>query len=305
MKKGFYSDEEDDSTDEEVFADTLEPANGSLSSQLRQPESAKQSNNIVGVDDPNETNFTTTTTTTTTNNTKEEADLDDDHRLLLHSSLPLLKSRNAGVVLAVCALHYYAGVSSVPIFKAMGQALVRIQRSDRRRPEIQYVVLTSIRKLVTKSPSAFAPFLPDFFVSPDMDPPFTRWIKLDILTALALDPPSIQTVLQELKTYVTHATAAMADGVDVALAVPAITAVGRVVELAHIVYQRQNRRPEAEAIALNCLYGLWTLSSHLIEFIDDHSGPAATSTHTARWGGAGGLRHHDAAHFANAPAVRE
>ena len=82
MKKGFYSDEEDDSTDEEVFADTLEPANGSLSSQLRQPESAKQSNNIVGVDDPNELNFTTPTTTTTTNNTQEEADLDDDHRLL-------------------------------------------------------------------------------------------------------------------------------------------------------------------------------------------------------------------------------
>ena len=85
--------------------------------------------------------------------------MDDDHRLLLHSSLPLLKSRNAGVVLVVCALHYYAGVSSVPIFKAMGQALVRIQRSDRRRPEIQYVVL------------------PDLFVLPDMDPPFTRWIK--------------------------------------------------------------------------------------------------------------------------------
>ena len=29
---------------------------------------------------------------------------------------------------------------------------------------------------------------------------------------------------------------------------------------------------------MNFLYGLWTLSSHLIEFIDDHSGPAATST---------------------------
>jgi hypothetical protein len=35
--------------------------------------------------------------------------LDPDHRLLLRSSLPLLKSRNCGVVLAVCTLHYYCG----------------------------------------------------------------------------------------------------------------------------------------------------------------------------------------------------
>ena len=38
-----------------------------------------------------------------------EVALDPDHRLALKSSQPLLKSRNAGVVLGVCSLHYTSG----------------------------------------------------------------------------------------------------------------------------------------------------------------------------------------------------
>ena len=41
-----------------------------------------------------------------------EQQLDPDHRLVLRSSLPLLKSRNCGVVLAVCTLHYYCGTQT-------------------------------------------------------------------------------------------------------------------------------------------------------------------------------------------------
>ena len=41
-----------------------------------------------------------------------EGSLDADHRLLLRSSLPLLKSRNSGVVLAVCSLHHNCGTQS-------------------------------------------------------------------------------------------------------------------------------------------------------------------------------------------------
>ena len=92
----------------------------------------------------------------------EDDELHEDHRLLLRSSLPLLKSRNSGVVLAVCSLHYYCGVASVKVRSALGKALVRIHR-DRR--EIQYVVLNSIRTLVSECPSAFTPFLNDFFVT--------------------------------------------------------------------------------------------------------------------------------------------
>lgn len=44
-----------------------------------------------------------------------EGDLDADHRLILRSSQPLLKSRNSGVVLGVCALHYYCGSHNTSI----------------------------------------------------------------------------------------------------------------------------------------------------------------------------------------------
>ena len=70
-----------------------------------------------------------------------EGDVDPDHRLLLRSTLPLLKSRNSGVVLGVCSLHYYCGSRSSSTATQMGKALVRILKNSR---EIQYVVLTSI-----------------------------------------------------------------------------------------------------------------------------------------------------------------
>ena len=91
----------------------------------------------------------------------EDSDLNPDHRLILRSSIPLLKSRNAAVVLAVCSLHYYCGVASIPVRSAVGKALVRIYRGRR---EVQFVVLTSIRALARECPSAFAPYLEDFFV---------------------------------------------------------------------------------------------------------------------------------------------
>jgi AP-3 complex subunit beta len=141
VKKGFYSDEEDSSTEEEDDKPTLtNPMGGRNILGLPGMPTAAIHMNIAG---------------------NEDGELDEDHKLLLQSSMPLLKSRNAGVVLAVCSLHYYCGVSSVKARSAIGKALVRIHR-DRR--EIQYVVLTSIRTLVNECPSAFAPFLNDFFV---------------------------------------------------------------------------------------------------------------------------------------------
>lgn len=85
VKKAFYSDEEDESAEEEqIVYPTYSPTR-------------------------------TTNNTNTNNNTNNTVELDDDehltadHKLLLKSSLPLLKSRNAGVVQAVCTLHYYCG----------------------------------------------------------------------------------------------------------------------------------------------------------------------------------------------------
>jgi AP-3 complex subunit beta len=189
---------------------------------------------------------------------KEEADLDDDHRRLLVAARPLLKSRNAGVVLAVCALQYYCGVSSVPIRKSLGKALVRIHYG-RDAGETQYVVYASIRRLVRRCPSAFSPYLHDFFVL-QMDPPQTRAAKLDILTSLALDPPSIETVLTELRQYLQWWHPQDDDEQEVEFVVAAVAAVGRVAELAQICYGRQGRGSEANVIVLNCLFGLVTVS---------------------------------------------
>lgn len=259
VRKGFYSDEEDESTEEEVFADTLTPATPSA---LRQPPS--------GVEDAlGNAALSTSSNNNATMIDPEEADLDEDHRLLLASALPLLKSRNAGVVLAVCSLHYYCGVASIRTRKAIGQALVRIHRQPHRsgvggcggggNGEIPFVVLSSIRTLVRESPSAFMPFLHDFFVS-GSDPPYTKLLKLDILTHLALEPASIHAVLTELRTYV--------NSDDAVFARAAVQAVGKIAELARIVHERRRNIhhhnesiAEANGIALNCLFGLLTITS--------------------------------------------
>jgi AP-3 complex subunit beta len=135
---------------------------------------------------------------------------------------------------------------------SIGKALVRIQRDKR---EIQYVILTCIKSLTLQCPSAFAPFLSDFFVKA-MDPSFTRQIKLDILTMLALEPESIAAVLQELRTYIRHH--------DKTFVQSSIRAVGKIAELAQIVHDRRGRklqaveveRKKAITVVLNCLHGL-------------------------------------------------
>jgi AP-3 complex subunit beta len=145
VKKGFYSDEEDATTEEEVYADASMGTALTLSSALRdRTASGGMAGGVVDM------------------TADEDDELHEDHRLFLRSSLPLLKSRNSGVVLSVCSLHYYCGVASVKVRSALGKALVRIHRNRR---EIQYVVLSSIRTLVGECPSAFTPFLNDFFVT--------------------------------------------------------------------------------------------------------------------------------------------
>jgi Adaptin N terminal region len=249
--KGFYSDEEDGSTEEEVYvmpgSDPSAAPSVSLASAMRQ-------RNILGLPTINRAAIAGDDGG---DGSHDDGDgdlkfLDKDHQLLILSTMPLLKSRNAGVVLAVCSLLYYCGVSSIKARSSMGKALVRIHRGRR---EIQYVVLTSIRVLVQDCPSAFAPFLPDFFVKA-LDPSFTRLIKIDILVSLALEPAAIEAVLNELRTYIRHG--------DRVFASASVRAVGRVVELARIVYDRHgsnhgnpmHERQTANRIALDALYGL-------------------------------------------------
>ena len=263
VRKAFYSDEEDESSEEDLIPHVALMASKtqSLASSMRR-DVLGFGGGISGVDG----NFGphgVGGVADAAGAVDEDSGLDEDHRLLLRSSLPLLKSRNSGVVLGVCSLHYYCGVASIKIRSALGKALVRIYH-DRR--EIQFVVLNSIRMLVWECPSAFTPFLNNFFVKA-MDPSFTRLIKLDILSALALEPNSINAVLKELRTYIRHD--------DKLFVCASIKAVGKIVEMAAIVYDRQGAktgdiktmREEANVIALNCLHGLLTLmesSSHTL-----------------------------------------
>lgn len=54
----------------------------------------------------------------------------------------MLKSRNSGVVLAVCTTHYYCGSRTNSTMNQIAKAMVRILRNRR---EIQFVVLDAIR----------------------------------------------------------------------------------------------------------------------------------------------------------------
>mmetsp|Transcript_19038 Transcript_19038/g.27963 ORF Transcript_19038/g.27963 Transcript_19038/m.27963 type:complete len:1413 (+) Transcript_19038:197-4435(+) len=259
VKKAFYSDEEDESEEEEVYASHPLGAKVPVAGAMRQRSVlgfGVSGNNVMGGGLAGQSAMDN-------QGDDEDEDLHEDHKLLLRSSLSLLMSRNAAVVLAVCSLHYYCGVASIKIRSAIGKALVRIHR-DRR--EIQYVVLTSIRSLVSECPSAFTPFLDDFFIKA-MDPSFTRMIKLNILVDLSLEPASIRAVLKELRSYVRHD--------DKEFVCASIRTVGKLAELARIVFDRhgakatangggdrclEDARREANEIALNCLYGLMVLT---------------------------------------------
>lgn len=150
VKPAFYSDDEDDrSEDEEI---PLEE------------------------EDPYAPDYKHTKTEMGSVFTGMEADaelgsnLDADHSLLLKTSLSLLKSRNSGVVLAVCTLHHYCGPRTTTTNTQIGKALIRILKNSR---ETQFVVLSSIKSFAEENPFIFSPFLTDFFVKLS-DPVFNR-----------------------------------------------------------------------------------------------------------------------------------
>ena len=211
VKKAFYSDEEDESDEEEieisgaggggggdVYGLDAGPAGGPPGAA--RPEAGSAFAGTSGAD------------------VEAEGDLDPDHRLLLRSSLPLLKSRNAGVVLAVCTLHYYVGTMSVGSGSLLGRALVRILRNKR---EIQFVVLHAIAAMAQERPQIFRPFLADFYISVG-DAAYCRALKLDVLTALVAKD-STDGVLRELTTYAKSAD-------DAELVCCAARAAGRVAD---------------------------------------------------------------------------
>lgn len=152
-------------------------------------------------------------------------ELDEDHRLLLRSSIPLLKSRNSAVVLSVATLHYYCGTHSMATSTLIGKSLVRIMRSQR---EIQFVVLSVISSMVISRPDMFRPFLQEFFVRAT-DPAYARKLKLEILTSLVTED-NVSIILREFQAYVRH--------VDKAFVTMTVRALGRVADAMPTVAER-------------------------------------------------------------------
>eukprot|EP01035_Chromulina_nebulosa_P018023 gene18023-23664_t len=187
VRKAFYSDEEDEEDEEEVEVEA---------EKIALPEYGSVFNS---------------------GDNEVEGDLDPDHRLVLRSAFPLLKSRNSGVVLGVCSLHYYCGSQGDRTNQQVGKALVRILRNHR---EIQYVVLMSIQTMARDRPIMFRPFLSEFFVK-SMDPVFNRSLKLEILTSMAFND-NVQTILKELQVYIKHS--------NPQFVAATIRAIGRVVD---------------------------------------------------------------------------
>mmetsp|Transcript_2057 Transcript_2057/g.2972 ORF Transcript_2057/g.2972 Transcript_2057/m.2972 type:complete len:1094 (-) Transcript_2057:32-3313(-) len=189
LKKAFYSDEEDESVSEdEEIPPTVTPAvpfKSSTFNGIGQSEGGiMASEQDIG-----------------------SANLDEDHRLVLRVSLPLLKSRNCGVVLAVCAFHFNCGTITDAVEQQLAKALVRILKSKR---ELQFSVLGAIRSMSAQRPKMFEPYLKDFFVK-GTDPLFVSSIKLDILCNIATSskwdmatPPSWSVVLSEFQSYTRH-----------------------------------------------------------------------------------------------------
>ncbi|KAI8391030.1 adaptin N terminal region-domain-containing protein [Radiomyces spectabilis] len=164
-------------------------------------------------EDTSRTRPTTSTTVKTSNfysdesETETESDdvavddvveLDEDHELLLKSCIPLLQSRNSGVVLAVAKLFYHLAPASEA--EKIAKPLIRLLRNHR---ELQFVVLTNIATMALKRPYLFEPFLQHFYVQ-STEVGFIRDIKLDIMTSIATES-NVHMLLNELQQYVKSA----------------------------------------------------------------------------------------------------
>jgi len=126
-------------------------------------------------------------------------EMDKDHKLLLRSALPLLKSRNAGVTLAVASLYFYLGSGSPTVCSKIGRALVREMRNHR---EISYVILLNIAQMSERWPNMFRSELKEFYVNAT-DPSFIRSVKLKVMGLLA-NTSNVTLILRELQTYCRH-----------------------------------------------------------------------------------------------------
>lgn len=120
---------------------------------------------------------------------------DDDVKILLQCTSPLLWSRNSAVVLAAAGVHWIMAPKE-DIAKIVKPLLFLLRSSDASK----YVVLCNIQVFAKVMPSLFAPHFEDFFIN-SSDAYQVKSLKLEILSFIATDA-SITVIFQELQDYV-------------------------------------------------------------------------------------------------------
>nr|XP_043613029.1 AP3-complex subunit beta-A [Erigeron canadensis] len=158
---------------------------------------------------------------------------DDDVKILLQCTSPLLWSRNSAVVLAAAGVHWImAPREDIP--KIVKPLLFLLRSSTASK----YVVLCNIQVFAKVMPSLFAPSFEDFFVS-SSDAYQVKALKLEILSSIATDA-SISVIFQEFQDYVRDP--------DRRFAADTVAAIG--------LCAKQNSQ-----VATTCLEGLLALTS--------------------------------------------
>ncbi|XP_031371541.1 AP3-complex subunit beta-A isoform X1 [Punica granatum] len=119
----------------------------------------------------------------------------DDVKLLLQGTSPLLWSYNSAVVIAAAGVHWI--MAPVENVKRIVKPLLFVLRSSHAT---RYVVLYNIQVFAKAMPSLFAPYYEDFFIS-SSDTYQIRSLKLDILSSIAMDS-SVSAILREFQDYI-------------------------------------------------------------------------------------------------------
>ncbi|XP_019107207.2 AP3-complex subunit beta-A isoform X2 [Beta vulgaris subsp. vulgaris] len=123
------------------------------------------------------------------------ADTNDDMKMLLKCTSPLLWSQNSAVVLAATGVHWI--MASKDDVNRIVKPLLFVLRSSRAS---KYVVLCNIQVFAKVMPSLFADYFEDFFISAS-ETYQIKALKLEILSLIATDS-SISCIFQEFEDYV-------------------------------------------------------------------------------------------------------
>ncbi|CAM8960725.1 unnamed protein product [Rhodiola kirilowii] len=123
------------------------------------------------------------------------SNINDDVKILLQCTSPLMWSQNSAVVLAAASVHWIMGPRE-NINKIVKPLLFLLRSSHAS----QYVVLCNIQQFAKTIPSLFSLYYEDFFIL-SSDPYQIKSLKLEILSSIATDS-SISCIFQEFQDYI-------------------------------------------------------------------------------------------------------